>query len=147
MSTGKRPIVHVLLTFDVEEAEYGGQLDLKTQRVVGALKEFGPPPATFFLDGAATLTYPNSVRLLAENGFELALHSDYHPDVGARHHRKMDFGSQDSKTQISRIQNAISMIRSVIPDFDPRGFRSPNWSWNEDLYFSLNKLGFLYDSS
>ncbi|MFQ6076437.1 MAG: polysaccharide deacetylase family protein, partial [Candidatus Bathyarchaeia archaeon] len=121
--TEKNPLVHVLLTFDVEEAEYGGMLDEKTERVVKVLKEHSLP-ATFFLDGATTLTYPRSVRLLAENGYELALHSDYHPVVGWRHHRDYDFGIQNSEKQISRIQNAISMIRGVIPDFNPQGFRA-----------------------
>jgi|GEM_PF-6646163 len=150
--------VNVLVTFDFEEWEgrytiYEADLYHKTKRVVDLLEE-RHIPATFFLDAYTTLRYPEAVRLLAEKGFELALHSDYHPGVvrnteSRRRALSVDIPDfrQDSETQIARIQNGISMIRDVVPDFRPLGFRAPGLLWNEALYESLSKLNFLYDSS
>jgi peptidoglycan/xylan/chitin deacetylase (PgdA/CDA1 family) len=156
--TDNKPIVHVLLTFDFEEWEgkysvYEADLFTKTKRVIDLLKE-KKIPATFFLDAYTVVRYPEAAELLSKEGFELALHSDYHyGTVRNTNFRKYpqlievpDF-RQDSETQISRIQNAIAMIRQVIPTFNPRGFRAPGMLWNEALYLSLHKLNFLYDSS
>ena len=147
----ERPHVHVLLTFDFEEWEgryrtYEADLYGKTKRVLELLGEHGVP-ATFFLDAETVLKYPETARLLVKGSFELALHSDYHFGVNNSSLRTLDFSRQGSETQMARMKNAIAMIRQVISDFDPRGFRSPDLRWNEDLYVSLRKLGFLYDSS
>jgi len=145
------PHVHVLLTFDFEEWEgryrtYEADLYGKTKRVVELLGERNVP-ATFFLDAETVLKYPETARLLVEGGFELALHSDYHFGVNNSSLPALDFSRQDSETQMARMKKAVAMIRQVIPDFNPRGFRAPGLRWNEDLYVSLSKLGFLYDSS
>jgi len=147
----ERPHVYVLLTFDFEEWEgkydiYEANLYGKTERVVDLLKFFDVP-ATFFLDAETTLKYPEAAELLFEESFELALHSDHHSGVNSSSLMKYDFSYQDSKTQVARMRNAISMIRRVIPNFDPKGFRAPGLRWNDDLYISLNRFNFLYDSS
>ncbi len=154
----EEPMLDVLITFDFEEWEgkystYEANLYQKTERIVNLLQE-RHLPATFFLDADSTLLYPEAARLLAEGGFELAVHSDYHPGaVRDTRNRKRAQGvdipdfRQDTETQISRIQQANSMIRQVIPDFSPVGFRAPDLKWNESLYTSLGKLNFLYDSS
>lgn len=150
--------VYVLLTFDFEEWEgkyrvCEADLYKKTKRIIDLLGE-KENPATFFLDAYTVLRYPEAAGLLDEEGFELALHSDYHygavRDINFRKYPRLveipDF-RQDSKTQISRIRNAVTMIRQIIPKFNPRGFRAPGMLWNEALYVSLHKLNFLYDSS
>lgn len=148
----------MLLTFDFEEWEgsynfYEADLLTKTERVISLLLDYDLP-ATFFLDAYTCLKYPESVELLTEGKCELALHSDYHPGVPVviqdnRKSQLMSFPDfrQDSATQILRIKRGISMIREIIPDFEPSGFRAPNLKWNEELYVSLSKLGFAYDSS
>jgi len=150
--------VNVLLTFDFEEWEgkydiYEADLYSKTKRIVNLLVE-RELPATFFLDAYTTLKYPDAAGLVAEGGFELALHSDYHPGAvripeSRKHARALKISDfrQDSKTQITRIQKAIQMIRKVIPSFKPKGFRAPCLQWNEPLYTSLRRLNFMYDSS
>lgn len=150
--------VNVLVTFDFEEWEgkytiYEADLYHKTRRVVDLLEE-RHIPATFFLDAYTTLRYPEAVKLLVEKGFELALHSDYHFGVvrntgNRKRAQSVDIPDfrQGSETQIARIQNGISMIRQVVPNFKPLGFRAPDLLWNEALYESLSKLNFLYDSS
>jgi len=147
----EKPPVHVLLTFDFEEWEgryrtYEADLYGKTRRVVELLEE-REVPATFFLDAETVLKYPEAAGLIVEEGFELALHSDYHFGVNNSSLSTLDFSRQDSETQMARMKNAVAMIRQVIPSFNPRGFRAPGLRWNEDLYVSLRKLGFLYDSS
>jgi len=142
---------YVLLTFDFEEWEgqytiYEADLYHKTQRVVELLNQY-EAPATFFIDAETTVKYPEAVELITSGGFELALHSDHHFGVSSESLMKYDFSYQDSETQIARIRNAISMIRRVIPDFEPKGFRAPGLRWNEELYISLSRLNFLYDSS
>ena len=143
--------VHVLLTFDFEEWEgnytiYKADLYHKTQRVVELLRKY-EVPATFFLDAETTLRYSEAAELLVSGGFELALHSDHHFGASIESLAKYDFSSQDSETQVARMRSAIEMIRRVIPQFDPKGFRSPGLRWNEDLYLSLSELNFMYDSS
>lgn len=143
-------LIYVLLTFDVEEyvdlmGAGSGYIDLnkKVGNVADAL-EAREIPATFFLDAYTTTVFPRGIELLREKGHELALHSDYH--YGEWDPSIPDF-RQGSETQVSRMKRAISMIRKVIPDFDPKGFRAPGLRWNESLYVSLRRLGFLYDSS
>lgn len=143
--------VQVLLTFDFEEWEgqytiYEADLYHKTQRVVELLRHY-EVPATFFLNAETVLKYPEAADLLVGEGFELALHSDHHFGVSAESLTKYDFSSQNSETQVARMRSATEAIRRIIPSFDPKGFRSPGLRWNEDLYLSLSKLSFLYDSS
>jgi peptidoglycan/xylan/chitin deacetylase (PgdA/CDA1 family) len=153
-----KPTVYVLLTFDFEEWEgryrvYEADLYKKTKRVVDLLDE-KKIPATFFLDAYTVMRYPEASELLNKEEFELALHSDYHygavRDTNFRKYPRLveipDF-RQDSETQVSRIREAVKMIRQIIPKFNPRGFRAPGMLWNEALYASLRKLNFLYDSS
>jgi len=146
-----KPVVRVLLTFDFEEWEgqyntYEADLFSKTKRVVDLLKERGLS-ATFFLDAETSRKYPEAVQLLVNERFELALHSDYHFRIRNPSSHRLDFGAQSSETQLTRMEEAISMIRGVMPEFDPKGFRAPGLRWNEGLYVSLRKLGFQYDSS
>jgi peptidoglycan/xylan/chitin deacetylase (PgdA/CDA1 family) len=150
--------INVLLTFDFEEWEgkyafYEADLFTKTQRIVKLLLEHDVA-ATFFLDAYTCLQYPNAVRLVHDGGYELALHSDYHPGApavltenGPPQLVRVPHFEQDAETQIRRMQRAIVMIRRVIPDFKPRGFRAPNLKWNEALYDALSKMRFSYDSS
>lgn len=156
--SGRDPTVQVLLTFDFEEWEgkyrvYEADLYEKTKRII-AILEKRKLPATFFLDAYTTLRYPEATDLLKNGSYELALHSDYHygavRDTNFRKYPRLveipDF-RQDCKTQITRIRNAIKTTRRAIPNFKPQGFRAPGMKWNEELYISLRKLNFLYDSS
>lgn len=141
----------VLLTFDFEEWEgrgkiYEADLYSKTKRVVDLLVERGLK-ATFFLDAETTVKYPDAAQLLLDRGFELALHSDRHFGGSNGSSAELDFGSQRWNEQVQRMKNGIMMIRQVIPSFQPQGFRSPGLRWNEDLYVSLRKMDYKYDSS
>lgn len=150
--------IQVLLTFDFEEWEgsytiYEADLFTKTQRVVDLLLEY-KVAATFFLDAYTCLKYPTAVGLVHEAGFELALHSDYHPGApvassqnGSVQLMQVHDFRQDTETQVHRMQAAITTIRGIVPHFKPRGFRAPDLKWNEELYDALKKVGFTYDSS
>lgn len=145
------PPINVLLTFDFEEWEGRGRLyeaDLysKTKRLVDLLLDLNLK-ATFFLDAETVLKYPQAFQLLIDRRMELSLHSDKH--FGGRNGwlMELDFASQRTEQQIARMKNAILMIRQIMPDFEPRGFRSPGLRWNEDLYSSLQQLHLTYDSS
>jgi peptidoglycan/xylan/chitin deacetylase (PgdA/CDA1 family) len=150
--------IHVLLTFDFEEWEgsysiYEADLFTKTQRVVNLLLEH-QVVATFFLDAYTCLKYPSAVSLIDEAGFELALHSDYHLGTpvtssqnGSGQLMQVHDFRQDTETQMRRMQTAITMIRGIVPHFKPRGFRAPDLKWNEELYDTLKKVRFTYDSS
>ncbi len=151
--------VNVMLTFDFEE--WGGTYNVyqadfvaKTKRVVDYLVEHNLP-ATFFLDAHSCIRYPDAVKLLVENNFELALHSDYHPGAKIDHNktngekiRKVkNFDEEPPEIQMKRLTNAIQMIRQVIPEFNPVGFRSPGLKWNRDLFDTIQKMGLKWDSS
>ena len=140
------PSVQVLITFDFEEWESKADLYTKTKRIVDLLVE-RELPATFFLDAETVLKYPEAARLLLDGRFELALHSDYHFTKNNSFPHDLDFSRQSHETQVERLMKAITMIRKVIPIFNPQGFRAPGLRWNEELYISLRTLNFLYDSS
>lgn len=143
--------LRVIVTLDFEEWEgksniFEADLYTKTKRIVDLLLEKNMP-ATFFLDAETTLKFPRATDLLRNERFELALHSDYHFGPKDWYSPDLDFSRQNSETQIARMIRGTKMIREVIPDFSPKGFRAPGLRWNEDLYTSLSKLEFLYDSS
>jgi polysaccharide deacetylase family protein (PEP-CTERM system associated) len=141
-----------ILTVDVEEAFHrndlnlsrrqrellGGRVVEQTGRLVSLMRAAGQR-GTFFVLGEVAQQYPELVRRLAAEGFELGLHGYAHRLVYAQ--RQADF--------VRETRTAKELLEQVGKQ-QVVGFRAPSWSINQKSLWALKILagmGFQYDSS
>ena len=141
-----------ILTVDVEEAFHrndlrlsrrqrellGGRVVEQTERLVSLLKAAGQR-GTFFVLGEVADQYPDLVRRLAAQGFELGLHGYSHRLVYEQREGEFLKEMQAAKTLLEELGK-----RKVV------GFRAPSWSITQRSLWALKILaamGFQYDSS
>jgi polysaccharide deacetylase family protein (PEP-CTERM system associated) len=141
-----------ILTVDVEEAFHrndlhlshrqrqllGGRVVEQTERLVSLLRTAGHR-GTFFVLGQVAEHYPELVRRLAAEGFELGLHGYSHRLVYEQSEREFVAETQSAKVLLEELGN-----REVV------GFRAPSWSITRQSFWALKQLaamGFQYDSS
>jgi polysaccharide deacetylase family protein (PEP-CTERM system associated) len=141
-----------ILTVDVEEAFHrndiqlspqqreliGGRVVEQTQRIRALMKATGQR-GTFFVLGEVAEQYPDLVKQLGEDGFELGLH-------GYHHHLVYEQGEEAFRRETYAAKDLLEEIggRKVL------GFRAPSWSITQASLWALNILadmGFQYDSS
>ena len=141
-----------ILTVDVEEAFHrndlslsprqrellGGRVVEQTERLVSLIRAAGQR-GTFFVLGEVAEHYPELVRRLAAEGFELGLH-------GYAHRLVYEQGEEEflRETQAAKDLLEEAGKRKVV------GFRAPSWSINQGSLWALKILagmGFQYDSS
>jgi polysaccharide deacetylase family protein (PEP-CTERM system associated) len=141
-----------ILTVDVEEAFHRNDISLtakqrqklsgrvieQTERLISLLnaKQQG---ATFFVLGEVASQYPDIVRMIVKNKFELASHGYRHGLVYEQKQKK--FRSETIKAK--SILEEIGGMRVI-------GFRAPSWSITTKSLWALQILadvGFTYDSS
>ncbi len=145
-------IVKNILTVDVEECFHrndfplsrqqrdflGSRVMEQTERVVSLLKAYGQS-GTFFVLGEVAELYPQLVKGLAREGFEVALHGYHHRLVYEQKEEEFRHELQKAKVLLERIAE-----EEII------GFRAPSWSITERSLWALKILadmGFRYDSS
>jgi polysaccharide deacetylase family protein (PEP-CTERM system associated) len=141
-----------ILTIDVEEAFHrndviltaeqrlrlSGRVVEQTQRLVSLLQS-ERQEATFFVLGKVATRYPDLVRMLVKNKFELALHGYSHRLV------------YNQKENVFRRE--ISRAKTMLEDISGTkiiGFRAPSWSITAKSLWALRvlaEMGFKYDSS
>ena len=138
----------ICLTFDVEErfhshlAAGGTPREWRMERciseIIDRLLEHRRA-ATFFVVGELAERYPHLVRRMADEGFEVATHSQTHP--------RFDLNEPEENIR------EVARSRRVLEDITGEpvvGFRAPSWSvrvgdgW---LWEHLVESGFEYDSS
>jgi len=141
-----------ILTVDVEEAFHrndlhlsrrqrdllGGRVVEQTERLVTLLKAAGQR-GTFFVLGEVAEHYPDLIKKLGEDGFEVGLHGYGHQLV-----YEQTEGDFLSETRAAKALVEEAGGREVI------GFRAPSWSITERSFWALRILadmGFQYDSS
>jgi polysaccharide deacetylase family protein (PEP-CTERM system associated) len=141
-----------ILTVDVEEAFHrndlrlsphqrellGGRVVEQTQRLVALLRAAGHR-GTFFVLGEIAEQYPDLVKQLGEDGFELGLHGYYHRLV-----------YEQGKEAFRRETHAAKELLEKIGGRKVVGFRAPSWSITRKSLWALRILagmGFRYDSS
>jgi len=141
-----------ILTIDVEEAFHrndlqlssrqrallGGRVVEQTERLIALLRAAGQK-GTFFVLGEVAERYPNLVKKLTHEGFELGLHGYGHRLVYEQ--KKDDFLSET---------RAAKALVEEIGGKEVIGFRAPSWSITERSLWALRILadmGFQYDSS
>lgn len=115
----------VAISFD---AAWGAD---KTQGIIDILKQYNVS-ATFFLVGFWVDKYPELVKKIAENGFEIGNHSNTHPD----------FTKLNKEQMRLELETCINLIRKII-DVDIKLFRSPFGAYNNTSIEVAQSLGML----
>ncbi len=141
-----------ILTVDVEEAFHrndlrlsrrqrellGGRVVEQTELLVSLVRAAGQR-GTFFVLGEVAERYPDLVRRLAAEGFELGLHGYSHRLVYEQREGEFLKETQAAKALLEEVGK-----RKVI------GFRAPSWSITQRSLWALKilaSMGFQYDSS
>lgn len=113
----------VAISFD---AAWGAD---KTREIMAICDSYGVK-ATFFLVGFWVEEYPEMVKEIHNNGFEIGLHSNTHPDMTKLTKSEMEL---ELNTNISLIQGLINTT--------PKLFRPPYGYYNNDLIDVCNNMG------
>jgi polysaccharide deacetylase family protein (PEP-CTERM system associated) len=141
-----------ILTVDVEEAFHRNDIFLtskqrlklegrfldQTQRLISLLRSEGQG-ATFFILGEIADRYPDIVRIIIKNKFEVASHGYGHRLV---YKQKKNFFCNETIRSKSLLEE-IGGVKVI-------GFRAPSWSITAKSLWALPLLadiGFKYDSS
>lgn len=101
----------------------------KTREIMSICDSYGVK-ATFFLVGFWVEEYPDMVKEIYNNGFEIGLHSNTHPDM-----------TKLSKKEIKQeLETNISLIEELT-GFRPKLFRPPYGYYNNDLIDVCESMG------
>lgn len=101
----------------------------KTREIMSICDSYGVK-ATFFLVGFWIEEYPDMVKEIYNNGFEIGLHSNTHPDM-----------TKLSKKEIKQeLETNISLIEELT-GFRPMLFRPPYGYYNNDLIDVCESMG------
>ena len=112
----------VAISFD---AAWGAD---KTQKIIEVLKEFNAG-ATFFLVGFWVDDYPEMVKEIDANGFEIGTHSNTHPDMT----------KLSSSTIKSELETSLAKIKALTEQ-EIRLFRAPFGAYNNALIETAEKM-------
>ena len=114
----------VAISFD---AAWGAD---KTEGIMELLDEYDVN-ATFFLVGFWAEKYPDIVKKIHENGYEIGTHSNTHPDL-----------TKLNRDQINlELTNSVSAIKSACPEVEVELFRAPYGAYNNAVIESAEALG------
>ncbi len=114
----------VAISFD---AAWGAD---KTEKIMEILAEYNVN-ATFFLVGFWAEKYPEIVRKIADNGYEIGTHSNTHPDMA-----KMS--AQEVKLELTQ---SIEKINKACPSANIKLFRPPFGAYNNTVLDMAQNLG------
>jgi len=140
-----------LITFDVEEwfqvenlraaisradwSKYSSSVLKNTEQILALLQKQNLT-ATFFILGWVAERQPETVRIIARQGHEIACH-------GYNHDLTMQLSDAELKTDISSSRTILEKLSGQ----KLAGYRAPNFSVNDRLLYILKETGFRYDSS
>ena len=113
----------VAISFD---AAWGAD---KTEKIMEICKEYGVN-ATFFLTGFWVEDYPEMVKKIYENGFEIGTHSNTHPDM-------TKLSANQMKAELETCCNLITNLVDVKIEL----FRPPFGAYNDTLIDTASLLG------
>ena len=115
----------VAITFD---ASWGAD---KTEEIMKILKEYDAK-GTFFLVGFWIEKYPDMVKLINDNGFEIGTHSNTHPDL-------TKLSREAVKLEISTCTDMIEKITNKKIEL----FRAPYGAYNNTVIEVSNELNLI----
>ncbi len=129
-SLRKVPIYYV----NTEEAKVAISFDAawgadKTEKIMEICKEYGVN-ATFFLTGFWVEDYPEMVKKIYDNGFEIGTHSNTHPDMTKLSKSQMKMELETCCDLITKITNQKIEL-----------FRPPFGAYNDTLIETATELG------
>ena len=101
----------------------------KTADIMKILKEYDVG-ATFFLVGFWVKEYPEMVKQIDENGFEIGTHSNTHPDMAK-------LSEADIRLEL---ETSVKLITDITQK-DVKLFRAPFGSYNNTLINTAESLG------
>ena len=113
----------VAISFD---AAWGAD---KTEKIIEICNEYNVK-ATFFLVGFWVQKYPEMVKMIDDNGFEIGTHSNTHPDM-------TKLSSENQELELSTCINLIKNITNK----GVKVFRAPYGAYNDSLINVADKLG------
>ena len=113
----------VAISFD---AAWGAD---KTEKIIEICNEFNVK-ATFFLVGFWVQKYPDMVKKIYDNGFEIGTHSNTHPDM-------TKLSSEDQKFEL---QTSMNLIKNITGE-NVKIFRPPFGAYNDSLINVAESLG------
>ena len=113
----------VAISFD---AAWGAD---KTEKIMEICKEYDVN-ATFFLTGFWVEDYPEMVKKIYENGFEIGTHSNTHPDM-------TKLSASQMKAELETCCNLITNLVDVKIEL----FRPPFGAYNDTLIETASSLG------
>jgi len=108
-------VKQVAISFD---AAWGGD---KTEGIMQLLKEYDVG-ATFFLVGFWVEKYPELVKKIEQNGYEIGTHSNTHPDM-------TKLSSMQMNTELKK---SVELIENLVTQ-KVRLFRAPYGAYNNEL--------------
>lgn len=115
----------VAISFD---AAWGAD---KTKEIVDICKEYNVK-ATFFLVGFWVDKYPDMVKYIDDNGFEIGTHSNTHPDM-------VRLSADEQKMELEKCIKLIQDITNKKVEL----FRAPFGSYNNSLLDVAESLGLI----
>lgn len=113
----------VAISFD---AAWGAD---KTEKIMEICKEFNVN-ATFFLVGFWVEEYPEMVKKIQDNGFEIGTHSNTHPDMT----------KLSAEGQKLELETSINLIKNITNQ-PVKLFRAPFGAYNDTLLNTAESLG------
>jgi polysaccharide deacetylase family protein (PEP-CTERM system associated) len=112
-----------------------GRVERNTNELLDLLGELGVK-STFFVLGWVARRYPALVRRIADEGHEVASHTDMH--------QKLWSLSRDEVTQeLTRSRDSLEQLTGT----RVLGVRAPNFSISDDVLDAMAEAGYWYDSS
>lgn len=139
-----------ILSFDVEEwfdnhsiaedkkKSFQHRADVGVRRVLSILRASGVS-ATFFVLGRVAQENPNIIKLIDEDGHEIATHGYSH----------MPLSEMKPATFKNDLLHSINILKKIV-NKEIIGFRAPGYSMTDDTLWALDILkecGLKYDSS
>ena len=115
--------MQVAISFD---AAWGAD---KTEKILEICNQYGVK-ATFFLVGIWVEKYPEMVKKIYDNGFEIGTHSNTHPDM-------TKLSQADQKLELETSINLIKNITGQVVKL----FRAPFGAYNDTLLTTTEELG------
>ena len=109
-------------------------INVGLQRVLKLLKNYGIK-TTFFTPGWVVENYPGSVKMIINDGHELASH-------GYRHEKLNELSYEEEYNVHKKAVNILKQVQGFV-----YGFRRPYWEITRNTFAILAQLGVLYDSS
>lgn len=118
----------------LSQGQYGSRRGLA--RVIGALDRYDVRATTFFVPAVSALLYPDDVRLMADKGYEVALH-------GWIHERNTTLPAEAERSLLLRASEVLERLTGTVP----RGMRTPSWDFSASTLAIAEEIGLTYDSS